>query len=70
MGLSFDDKESFMEAAGSLRFNNAQIDPNTHQLVGTQERSEDSDISFNNPSYDPNTLQGMESSSQDLVGEE
>ena len=67
MNLSFDDKESFMEAAGSLRFNNSQSDPNTHQQVGTQERSED--ISFNNPSNDPNTLQRMGSSGQDLVGE-
>jgi hypothetical protein len=73
MGLSFYDKESFMEAAGSLRFNNPRS-PNTHQRVGTQERSEDlDDIGFNNPSNDPNTLQVQRmgrSSSQDVVGEE
>ena len=46
MGMSFDDKESFMEAAGSLRFNNPQSHPNTHpsQRVGTE------DIGFNNRS--------------------
>jgi hypothetical protein len=61
MGLSFDDKESFVEAAGSLHFNNPQSDPNTHQRVGTQERSEDSDdIGLNNLSKDPNTLSEWE----------
>jgi hypothetical protein len=62
MRLSFDNKESFMEAAGSLRFNNPPSDPNsTHQQleVGSsnmppEERNED--IYFNNPSNDPNTL--------------
>ena len=41
--LSFDDKESFMGAVGgSLRFNNPHSGySNTHQQVGTQERSED-----------------------------
>jgi hypothetical protein len=68
MKLSFDDKESFVEAAGSLRFN-PQSDSNTDQRVGTQERSED--IGFNNPSNDPNTLQQMRTSRrQDLGGEE
>jgi hypothetical protein len=71
MRLSFDDKESFMEAAaGSLRFNNPQSDsdPNTlaHQQVGSssmppEEMSED--ICFNNPSNDPNTLQRIGTSS-------
>jgi len=68
MRLSLDDEESFIDAAGSLRFNdNPQSDSNT---VGNQERSED--IGFNNPSNDPNTLQRLgRSSSQDLlVGEE
>ena len=63
MGMSFDDKESFMEAAGSLRFNNLQSDPNTHpsQRVGTE------DIGFNNRSNDPiTTLQRMGSSSQEI----
>jgi hypothetical protein len=68
MRLSFDDKESFMEAAGSLRFNNPQSDPNTHQRVGTQERSVD--IGFNNPSNDPiTTLQRMGRSSSQDIGE-
>ena len=30
MRLSFDDPESFKEAAGSLRFNNPPSDPNTN----------------------------------------
>ena len=35
MNLSFDDKESFMEAAGSLRFNIPLSDlNNTHQRMG------------------------------------
>ena len=34
MNLSFDDKESFMEAAGSLRFNIPPSDLNTHQRMG------------------------------------
>jgi hypothetical protein len=66
MRFSFDDKESFMEAAGSLRFNNPPSDLNTHQQVGSssmppEERNED--ICFNNPSNDPNTFQRMETSS-------
>jgi hypothetical protein len=67
MRLSFDDKESFMEAAaGSLRFYNPPSDPNTDQQVGTssmppEERNED--ICFNNPSNDPNTLQRIGTSS-------
>ena len=40
MRMSFDDHESFLEAE-ILRFNNPQSDPNTHQQVGTQERSKD-----------------------------
>ena len=57
MQVSFDDKESFMEAAtGSLYLNNYPSGPNTtHQRVEStrssimtaQERSED--IWFNNP---------------------
>jgi len=67
MRLSFYDKESFIEAAGSLRFNNPQIDQNTHQRIG-QERSED--ISFNNPSNDPNTVHRMGRSTIQDLGEE
>ena len=37
MKLSFDDKESFMEAAGSLRFNNPPSDPNTLQRMGSSD---------------------------------
>ena len=32
MRLSFDDTESFKEAAGSLRFNNPPSDPNTSSI--------------------------------------
>ena len=32
MRLSFDDPESFKEAAGSLRFNIPQSDPNTSSM--------------------------------------
>jgi len=69
MRLSFDDHESFMEAAGSLRLNNPPSDPNTLQRVGSsssmlpQERSEDN--CFNNPSNNPNTLQRMGTSIQE-----
>jgi hypothetical protein len=62
MKLSFDDKESFMEAVGSLRFNNPPSDPSpntTHPSqqvpVGTQEESEDIGINNRNSSNDPNT---------------
>jgi hypothetical protein len=60
MRLSFDDKESFMEAAGSLRFNNPPSDPNTEgsSSIPTQESSED--IYSSN---DLNTLQRMGRSS-------
>jgi hypothetical protein len=69
MRLSFNDKESFMEAAESLHFNNPPSDPNAFQQLGRsgsvppQERSED--ICFDNPSEsnDPNILQQMGSSS-------
>ena len=62
MSLSFDDKESFMEAAGSLCFNNCQSDSNTmaHQRVESREKSDSESIGFNNPSNDLNTLQRME----------
>ena len=67
MKLSFDDEESFKEAAESLRFNNPPSDPNTTpQQMGSSgrmslqdsERNEDSII----PS-DPNTLRRLGSSS-------
>ena len=58
MRLSFDDEESFKEAAGSLIFNNPPSDPDSLQGVGSsssvlpQERNEDS--CFDNPPCDPN----------------
>ena len=66
MRLSFDDEESFKEAAESLRFNNPPIDPNTHQEMGSSgsmplqdsERNED-----NITSSDPNILRRVGSSS-------
>jgi hypothetical protein len=66
MRLSFDDHESFKDAAGSLRFNNPPSDLNTQQVGSSsmppEERNED--ICFNNPSNDSNsyTLQRMGSS--------
>ena len=59
MRLSFDDTESFKEAAGSLIFNNPQSDPDSLQGVGSssmlpQERNEDS--CFDNPPSDPNII--------------
>jgi hypothetical protein len=66
MRLSFDYPESFMEAAGSLRFNNPQSDsdPDTDQQVGSssmphEERNDSEDICFNDPSNDPNTAIGV-----------
>jgi hypothetical protein len=62
MNLSFNDKESFMEAVGSLRFNNPPSDPSpntTHQQVPVVTQAESEDIGINNrnpgPSNDPNT---------------
>ena len=60
MRLSFDDEESFKEAAGSLIFNNPPSDPDSLQGVGSssnmllQQRSEDS--CFDNPPSDPNII--------------
>ena len=74
MRSSIDDNESFVEAAGSLRFNNPPTDPNTLQqeLVGSsgmqsQEWSENG--CFNNPSLpnDLNTIRRMGSSSSSIV---
>ena len=65
MKLSFDDEESFKEAAGSLHFYNppSANDPNSFQQVGfessgsmsPQERKDD-DICFDNPQSDPNII--------------
>ena len=61
MRLSFEDEDSFREAAESLRFNNPSSDTESlaQQRVGSssslplQERNED--ICFSNPQSDPNT---------------
>ena len=61
MRLSFDDEESFKEAAGSLHFNNptSTSDSDSLQQVGlesmpTQEMKDD--ICFDDPSSDPNII--------------
>ena len=63
MRLSFDDEESFKEAAGSLRFNNPPSDPDTQGLqrvpVGSmlsQDSERNEDICFNDPPSDPDAL--------------
>ena len=65
MRLSFDDEESFMEAAGSLRFNPpTSSDPNINSMPPhPEERIED--ICLDDPPSDPtrNTLQRMGSTS-------
>ena len=43
MRLSINGKESFMEAAGSLRFNNFPSDPNTPQVGSSISSSIDSE---------------------------
>ena len=59
MSLSFDDKESFIEAAESLRFNNPPSDPDTSNNVPAQNSERNGDISFNNLPSDQNALQQM-----------
>ena len=60
MKLSFDDEESFKEAAGSLRFNNPPSDSDSLQQVGSssgmppEEKNED--IYFNNSSSDSDII--------------
>ena len=62
MRLSFDDEESFKEAAGSLIFNNPPSDPDSLQRVGSsssmllQERNDLEDSCFDNPPSDPNII--------------
>ena len=66
MRLSFDDEESFKEAAGSLHFNDPPSDPNSLQGVGSsnlsstppQENLKNEDICLNdlNPPSDPNSI--------------
>ena len=68
MRLSFEDKESFKEAAGSLRFNNSSSgsdsDPNTLQQVEISSSMSpqtsglrEEEICFNDPPSDLNPLQ-------------
>jgi hypothetical protein len=66
MRLSFDDPESFKEAAESLRFNNPPSDSNSLEPMESssmprQERSDSEDICLDDPPSDPNTLQRMPS---------
>ena len=67
MSLSFDDEESFVEAAGSLCFNNPQSDPNELQQVGSitntlsQEQEENENMYFNNPPSDRKQVLNSES---------
>ena len=61
MSLSFDDKESFKEAVGSLQFNNPPSDPDSLQGVGSSssmppDESNHEDIGLNNPPSDPNII--------------
>ena len=63
MRLSFDDEESFKEAAGSLLFNNPPSDPNSLALRRAGVSSSmlphegNEDICFNNSLSDLNSLQ-------------
>ena len=65
MSLSFDDEESFVEAAGSLCFNNPQSDPNELQQVGsitnTLSQEENENMYFNNPPSDRKQVLNSES---------
>ena len=60
MGLSFDDEESFKEAAGSLTFCNPSSDPYSIQRMGSSSsmppHDRDEDICFDNLSSDPNII--------------
>ena len=57
---SFDDEETFMEAAGSLHFNNSSSDPNNLRGVHVESSSVPQewkeDICFNNPPSHLNSL--------------
>ena len=58
---SFDDEETFMEAAGSLHFNNSSSDPNNLRGVHVESSSSvpqewKEDICFNNPPIHLNSL--------------
>jgi hypothetical protein len=63
MKLSFDDKESFVEAAESLRFNNPPCPSDSYALqrMGSEDSERNEDIYLDNPPSDPNTLRQVES---------
>ena len=69
MKLSFDNKESFKDAVGSLRFYNPPSDPNSLQQMGSipQDSERNEDIRFNNLPGDPNKLRQVGSSSSSIV---
>ena len=64
VGLSFNDEESFKEAAGSLKFYNPPSDTSSLQGMGSstgssmlpRERYEDISSCFDNPPSDPNII--------------
>ena len=69
MKLSFDDKESFIEAAESLRFKNTPSDPDTLQGIGSmlpQDSASNEIICFSDPTSDPKTPELAENSSLPL----
>lgn len=57
MRLSFDDKESFMEAVESLRFNNPPSDPGSSSMTVTPQDETKEDICFFSPPSNSNTFQ-------------
>ena len=71
MKLSFDDKESFKEAVGSLCFNNPPSDTNTTlqriESMPLQDSERDEDFYFNNPSGEPNIFRRVGSRSSSIV---
>ena len=76
MRLSFDDEESFKDAAGGLCFNNnpsSDGNPNVHLQVGSmlpQEMDDSEDICFNNPPSDPDTVGSSSSSTSSTPPQE
>ena len=74
MKLSFDDGESFKEAAESLRFNNPPSNPNTtHQQMGSSsmplpdaERNEDNIIPSDTNILRPLSMGGSSTSIQEI----
>ena len=56
MRLSFDDEDSFKEAAGSLIFNNPPRDPDSLQGVGGSSSSSSSSMPPEDPNEDPDII--------------